>query len=266
MSPPPTNIDGTEITGATIDGQDVEEITVDGDTVFTALPDIPASAVLQYSATTFNQGDPTWQDDTGTADITLNGGPTDATLSDGSDAIGTDGIDDNGELTLPSQFEGAGLEQFSIEIATQFSHTNENIFFGIRSEPNGQFIHLFANRDENNNRDTGNIQFLLSDQNANRMIVAPQTNPNLNDGNRHDITISVDDATTSSVSMIIDGSSVAVTNGESGNPSNFGSFPRPLRIWARDLDGSVGSFIQNEMGAMRWHDQSLSQQTISDYP
>jgi len=33
---PPTNIDGTDITGATIDGQDVQEITVDGDTVFTA--------------------------------------------------------------------------------------------------------------------------------------------------------------------------------------------------------------------------------------
>jgi hypothetical protein len=36
MSPPPTSIDGTDITGATIDGQDVEEITVDGQTVFTS--------------------------------------------------------------------------------------------------------------------------------------------------------------------------------------------------------------------------------------
>jgi len=36
MTPPPTSIDGTDITGATIDGQDVEEITVDGQTVFAA--------------------------------------------------------------------------------------------------------------------------------------------------------------------------------------------------------------------------------------
>jgi len=36
MTPPPTSIDGTDITGATIDGQDVEEITVDGDVVFSA--------------------------------------------------------------------------------------------------------------------------------------------------------------------------------------------------------------------------------------
>jgi hypothetical protein len=36
MTPPPTSIDGTDITGATIDGQEVQEITVDGQTVFTA--------------------------------------------------------------------------------------------------------------------------------------------------------------------------------------------------------------------------------------
>jgi hypothetical protein len=36
MTPPPTNIDGTGITGATIDGQEVQEITIDGQAVFTA--------------------------------------------------------------------------------------------------------------------------------------------------------------------------------------------------------------------------------------
>jgi hypothetical protein len=40
MTPPPTNIDGTDITGATIDGQDVQEITIDGQTVFTAGPTV----------------------------------------------------------------------------------------------------------------------------------------------------------------------------------------------------------------------------------
>jgi len=37
---PPTSIDGTDITGATIDATDVQEITVDGDVVFTAGPTI----------------------------------------------------------------------------------------------------------------------------------------------------------------------------------------------------------------------------------
>ena len=39
MTPPPTSIDGTDITGATIDGQEVQEITIDGQTVFSAGPD-----------------------------------------------------------------------------------------------------------------------------------------------------------------------------------------------------------------------------------
>lgn len=42
---PPTNIDGSEITGATIDGQEVSEITADGDVVFTAAPDIPDTQI-----------------------------------------------------------------------------------------------------------------------------------------------------------------------------------------------------------------------------
>jgi len=39
----PTEIDGTDITGATIDGTDVQEITVDGDVVFSAGPTLPES-------------------------------------------------------------------------------------------------------------------------------------------------------------------------------------------------------------------------------
>jgi len=60
MSPPPTSIDGTDITGATIDGQEVEEITIDGQTVFTAGPNIPNNAVAHYDATqlTASDGDP----------------------------------------------------------------------------------------------------------------------------------------------------------------------------------------------------------------
>jgi len=51
MTPPPTNIDGTDITGATIDGQEVQEITIDGDTVFTSakiLDDFEDGNVSEY--------------------------------------------------------------------------------------------------------------------------------------------------------------------------------------------------------------------------
>jgi len=52
MTPPPSSIDGTDITGATIDGQEVQEITVDGQTVFTAInkPDTVISRPLDTGA------------------------------------------------------------------------------------------------------------------------------------------------------------------------------------------------------------------------
>jgi hypothetical protein len=54
MTPPPTSIDGTDITGATIDGTEVSEITIDGQTVFTVgPPPIPASVTHRYQ---FNEG------------------------------------------------------------------------------------------------------------------------------------------------------------------------------------------------------------------
>jgi len=86
MSPPPTSIDGTDITGATIDGQEVQEITVDGQTVFTAAPVIPDTVLSQDliawyrfegdfadSATGPSFGDPT------AFDLTNNNGATAAT-------------------------------------------------------------------------------------------------------------------------------------------------------------------------------------------
>jgi len=62
MSPPPTSIDGTDITGATIDGQEVQEITVDGQSVFSSgfdISDIPDNQDLHaaYDAKKLSQSD-----------------------------------------------------------------------------------------------------------------------------------------------------------------------------------------------------------------
>jgi len=72
MSPPPTSIDGTDITGATIDGQEVQEITIDGQTVFTAGP--PDFVVTQY----------TYEDPSNSSVSTDTVGTNDGILSGGS--------------------------------------------------------------------------------------------------------------------------------------------------------------------------------------
>jgi hypothetical protein len=102
MSPPPTSIDGTEITGATIDGQDVGEITIDGQTVFSAVPD---SGISRY---TFNDEDissSTLTDRFGSNDLSLNGVTTG--VSGANETYNTkqagrfDGTDDFGTSSAP---------------------------------------------------------------------------------------------------------------------------------------------------------------------
>jgi len=99
MSPPPTNIDGTDITGATIDGQEVQEITIDGQTVFTA---VPPSGISRW---TFDNADitgSTLSDSFGSNDMTLNGMTTGLPgLSDtysSGEAADLDGQNDDGTV------------------------------------------------------------------------------------------------------------------------------------------------------------------------
>jgi len=98
MSPPPTSIDGTDITGATIDGQDVEEITVDGQTVFTAVPAVPQPNVGHFKADSLglSDGDPVtaWTDQsTNAVDISVSGGNP---IFAANDLNGLPGVDFNG--------------------------------------------------------------------------------------------------------------------------------------------------------------------------
>jgi hypothetical protein len=76
MSPPPTNIDGTDITGATIDGTEVQSITIDGQEVFSADAH-PGGKLAHYAIDTTS--------DTSFSDIT--GNRPDASLQAGTNSI-----------------------------------------------------------------------------------------------------------------------------------------------------------------------------------
>jgi hypothetical protein len=99
---PPTSLDGTDITGATIDGTDVQEITVDGQTVFTAQAPLPDAGDLhaRYSAIDLglSDGDPvnTWTDETGNGhDLTGANAPTFKTnIINGQPVVRFDGLND----------------------------------------------------------------------------------------------------------------------------------------------------------------------------
>jgi len=101
MTPPPINIDGTDITGATIDGKDVEQITIDGQDVLSAIPD---SAVEQFTAESFDDNNDEWVGELGNFNLT-GGSATKTTDSNGNTAVeytGSSGQQhDNTNLTVP---------------------------------------------------------------------------------------------------------------------------------------------------------------------
>jgi len=234
----------------------------DGTVLWSAGADIPDSVVLQYYADSWSQGDSTWNDEAGTSDATVNGGPTAATLSDGSDSIETDGSDDHALATLPASLEGAGLESFSIEVAVQHTQSNDSVLAGVVND-NNQNIQLRINA--GSTATEGQIRFNLSNG-TDDLQFYPTNNPNLSDGNRHDVSIIINDSTTNDVDIIIDGSVVDVTVADAGSPSGFTSWDYDCALWSRNLQGANDNYTTAGFGAFRFHDSPISQQTINEYP
>jgi len=254
----PIEIDGTDITGATIDGTDVQEITVDGQTVFTAGP--PDSAVLNYDASNF--ASPWPNDIAGQPDMSITG-LTSSTLINGDDGVSGDGTNDNGQVDLPSNFEGSSLQTHTIEFSVQFSHTDETDICGNFDTASNQFLTLRANRNENDSSDAGNFRYHLEDDSGDDLRIAPDSNPGINDGNLHKITIEIVDSSTNDANIYIDGSAVTVATGQTNGPSNFSSWGGDMRFFARDnRSGNARGFWQGDMGIIRWHDEATGGQTI----
>jgi len=128
---PPTSIDGTDITGATIDGTDVTEITVDGQTVFTAVPPLPASVEHRWKMDTGSGS--TAFDSVGSDDGTING----ATWQSDTDAVGGAYLD----------FDGSGD---NVNIPTSINSSTFFVAAWVNWDGSSNFD-VIMGRDSNNN-------------------------------------------------------------------------------------------------------------------
>lgn len=236
-----------------------------------AINQLADSIVLQYFATTWSQGDATWPDDNGIQDMSVNGDPQATTLSDGSDGIAWDGVDDWGQITFPSSLEGASLEQSAVEFSLQWSHSNTiEVLMGANNDTSSstQLVTIELNRDQAFNTAAGNFYARILDQDGNGVHFAPSSNPGLNDGGRHDISIIFDDLTQPTVSVIIDGSSVSLSFNGQDPADNLGTWAQDVGVAARNGDGGSATdrYAEVNIGAIRWHDEAISGQTIDSYP
>ena len=219
---------------------------------------LPDSVVMQYFASTYTGGDLTWEDDNRVVNMSLTGGETAGTLSDGSDAVDFDGESDEGTVSLPSQFEGSALTSFSVEFATEYTDSSVNTdLFLANNDDDSQRLQIRVNTDGTANLKEGNIWIQLIDRDGNRLRVEPATNPELNDGVRHDITMIVNDSSQNDVDIIIDGDNVSLNFIDEDGPDNFGTW---------DVNALLSSDLNSSVGAQRYHDEGITEQTISDYP
>ena len=219
---------------------------------------IPDSVVLQYFATTYEDNDDTWEDDLENQDMSISG-VTSGQLSDGNDALDSDGTDDHGTHDFPSSLEGSDLQgPWAIELAVEYDDDG-GMILGVRNDDEDQLIHWNLLGD-------GNFLFMLDDNSGNQFRFEPDSNPGLDDGNRHDITVIVRDTTDSDAEIIIDGDSVDLAFDSDQSPDNFTTWDRPNAVFARNDGGNITNHTDIKLGAIRWHDQDPEGQTIDDYP
>lgn len=234
--------------------------------ISTGVDAIPDSVVAQYYGTTWTQGDAIWQDDAGidgAQDISLTGGPQSVTLSDGAEALAFDGVDDYGIHTVP--LSGSELNSWTWEFAVSWSHSQDEEAYSLIDSVNNQLIQFRLNIDGSFASDAGNFLFRVRDLDGNQLSAEIDEAASLNDGNRHNITIRVNDASADDVDIITDGTSRPVASAFAESPSNFGSWNDSIPVGAVNNAGTIQDYADIDIGAVRWHQSAISQPTISDY-
>lgn len=230
---------------------------------------IPDSAILQYFANTYTGGDTTWVDDNSVADMTLTGGETSATLSDGNDSVAFNGTDDHGLIPLPQSLEDTSLTSHTFEITIQTTTTENFIkICGARNTDSNQEFAIWFNLDGSGNSNESHTAVDIRDDTGSlwRFGTDSQISPDLNDGNRHDITYRINDAGNNSADIIIDGTSVSLETSSTNSLTDFTSWDVEFAIGASNGGGSIGSYAEVDIGAIRWHNEAITEQTIDSYP
>ena len=217
---------------------------------------IPDSVALQYSAETFEEGEG-WEDDTGTADMSVSGLST-TTLSDGSDGVQGDGTDDHGLVDIPSSLEGSELSDFALEFRIESTTSDFTRLFGTRNDGEEPSFQVFSNVDEAGSGDSGNIKLRIDDEDGNEFHIAFDEAPDLFDGNVHTVTFDVVDITDNSECRVFfDGDEETIATGpdDISDPSGI-SWQYDIGHYARNDRGSIDQHFEGAFNIIRWHDVS----------
>ena len=225
---------------------------------------IPDSVVAQHSPDTFETNDGQWDDDFGGDPFVVEEGSFESDVfADNSPSIfgtETDAMSRNWPIG------GSDLQSWAIEFEIQYSSDNiDNGNQVVGSDDDDQEFFVNADVDEGFNDDQGNIRITVDDNAGNRIRMAPSTNPGLNDGERHAVSISYLDTTVPDVKVIIDGNDQALSFDTKNSLDSFVNFDSGLGMWAIDRTGRGEGFrtpFEGHIGKTRIHDEGIEDQTI----
>jgi hypothetical protein len=253
MTPPPTSIDGTDITGATIDGQEVQEITVDGNTVFTAGP--PASESDQkishryfFSSDLSDQVGSSNATDSGTSVVSGNFVDGAARQGDGSSAFVSLGT----LSSWVSDINDGGAIAFGTDIA---SMSSGDAFLGV--DVSGEKLILIYD---------GGGEIRLDIGTPAKFGRAVSSGAGLNDGQTHRVAINVDPQNsggTIDVDFFVDGASVSIGDRFSGVDDLSGN--AQIITHAIEQGGSQSANSTAIIDDVCLFDQKLTQAEASSY-
>jgi len=230
----PTSIDGTDITGATIDGTDVQEITVDGQTVFSATPPIPSSAIHHWK---IDEGSGTTvADSVGSADGTINGATWDTGTYVGGAYLDFDGSNDDVDTTTLGNFGSNMFSEFAVALTFKTTQ-NEGVFLSAGTQFNSYFAVHIGSANLTGNID-GSIGFFLADDSGNQSRAG--TDSTFNDGTNHRVVVQkASNGNANDFEFFVDTNSESFTvQGNDISSDNFSNLGANLKFGDRGDDNS----------------------------
>ena len=189
MTPPPTSIDGTDITGATIDGQEVQEITVDGQVVFeeVTIPNSEADNKLIHRWHLSEDSDPFEDEFSEYPGINNGTSKVSGSFVDGAARSG-DGSNDFINFSGSKDLDAILGDNHAWAFTLSTTDTNNSSITGVSDQGMWFVINIGANDRTSRSAPSGHLQFTLR-ENASGNVFTAETDVSVNDGNLHRIVV-----------------------------------------------------------------------------
>lgn len=214
----------------------------------------PQSVIHSYRASGF--GTP-WEDKVGSKDMSIVGGVSQSTFSNGETSVTADGLDDYGLIPGISDLPGRD-EEFGIAFTIQYDDSNVGTFeeyvFGVDDDAANVFgVPLGTS--------TGGVISLNLRSSGNLLTV--ETQNKYGDGTPHAVVINKTGNNPSDIDIYVDDMSTPAPDVDADNqgftPSSYNDPGREGAVFCRNKDGTKTAFSDVNIGVLQFNSDAYTQ-------